>query len=79
MFLLYKFYYTGYCLYTENYRLSHQAASKQVNPTVNRPGTTQVSIRNLHRTSSSHLRILSSVTVRVSRLMIATQQVNGKI
>jgi hypothetical protein len=73
MSLLYKFYYTGYYLYTENYRLSHQAASEQVNPTVNRPGTTQASIRNLHRSSSSHLRILSSLTVRVSRLMIATQ------
>jgi hypothetical protein len=43
--------------------------------TGNRPGVTQASRRNLHRSSSSHLQILSSVTARVSRHMIATQQV----
>jgi hypothetical protein len=41
-------------------------------PTGNRPGATQASRRNLHHSSSSHLQLLSSVTARVSRLMVAT-------
>jgi hypothetical protein len=78
MSLLYKLYYTGYCLCTEGYRLSHRAALEQANPTCNRLGETQASRRNLHHSSPSHLRLLSSVTARVSRHMVATQQVNGK-
>jgi hypothetical protein len=35
----------------------------------------QASRRNLHHSSSSHLQLLSSVTARVSGLMVATQQV----
>jgi hypothetical protein len=57
------------------YRLSHRAAAVQSNPTGNRPQTTQASRRNLHRSSPSHLCLLSSVTTRISRLMVATQQV----
>jgi hypothetical protein len=34
---------------------------------------------NLHRSSPSHLYLLSSVTTRVSKLIVATQQVKGKI
>jgi hypothetical protein len=76
MSLLYKHYYMGYCLYTEDYIDS--LVKKQRNnatPTGNRPGATQASRRNLHRTRSSHLQLLSSVTARVSGLMVATQQV----
>jgi hypothetical protein len=75
MSLLYKHYYTKYCLYTEDYMDSHRAAAAHTNPTGNRPGATQASRRNLHRSSSSHLHLLSSVTARVSRLIVATQQV----
>jgi hypothetical protein len=60
-------------------RLSCRAAAEHTNPTGNRPGATQASRRNLHRSSPSHLRLLSSVTTRVSRLMVSTQQVKGKI
>jgi hypothetical protein len=38
-------------------------------------GATQASRRNLHHRRSSHLQLMSSVTTRVSRLMVATQQV----
>jgi hypothetical protein len=59
-------------------RLSHRAAMEYTNPTGNRPGATQASTRNLHHSSPSHLRLLSSVIARVSRLIVATQQVKGK-
>jgi hypothetical protein len=70
-----NFYYKGYCLYTEDYRYSHRAAAEQSNPIGNRPGVTQAPRRNLHRSSPSHLCLLSGVTTRVNRLMVATQQV----
>jgi hypothetical protein len=74
MSLLYEHYYTKYYLYTEDYidSLIEQQRNTPI-PTGNRPGATQASRRNLHRSSSSHLQLLSSVTARVSRLMIATQ------
>jgi hypothetical protein len=59
-------------------RLSRRAAVEHTNPKGNRPGSTQASRRNLHCSSPSHLHLLSSVTTRVSRLMVATQQVKGK-
>jgi hypothetical protein len=73
MSLLYKLYYTRYFLYTEDYRLSYGAAAEYTNPTGNRPGAMHTSRRSLHRRSPSHIHLLSSVTARVSRLMIATQ------
>jgi hypothetical protein len=57
------------------YRLSRRAAAEQSNHTGNRPGATQAPRRNLHRHSPSHICLLSSVTARVSRLIVATQQV----
>jgi hypothetical protein len=46
--------------------------------TGNRQGAVHASRRNLHRRSSSLLQLLSSVTTRVSRLTIVTQQVKRK-
>jgi hypothetical protein len=73
-------YYTNFItqvlsLHGRLYRLSHQAAAEQSNPTGNRPGVMQAPRRNFHRSSPSHLCLLSSVTATVSRLMVATQQV----
>jgi hypothetical protein len=62
-------------LHRRLYRLSHRSAAEHTNPTGNRPGATQASRRNLHRSNSSCLQLLSSVTARGSRLMVATQQV----
>jgi hypothetical protein len=59
-------------------RFSHRAAVEHSNPTGNRPGATYASRRNLHQRSPSHLQLLSSVTARMSRLMVATQQVKQK-
>jgi hypothetical protein len=76
MSLLYKHYYMGYCLYTEDYIDS--LVKQQWNTTIpigNRSGVTQASRRNLHCSSSSHLQLLSSVTATMCRLMVATQQV----
>jgi hypothetical protein len=70
-----NFYYKGYCLYTEDYRLSHRAAAEQSNPHRQSVGAMHAPRRNLHCSSSSHLCLLSSITARVSRLMVATQQV----
>jgi hypothetical protein len=74
--LLYKLYYMKYYLYTEDYidSLVEQQRSTPI-PTGNRPVATHASRRNLHCSSSFHLQLLSSVTTRVSRLMVATQQV----
>jgi hypothetical protein len=81
----------NHCLYYKNFitwnivftrrlgRVSHWAVAKHTNPTSNRPGATLASRRILHRTSPSHLQLLSSITRRVSRLMVATQQVKEKI
>jgi hypothetical protein len=76
MSLLYKHYYRKYSLYTEDYidSLIEQQRNTPI-PTGNRPGATQASRRNLHHSSSSHLQLLSSITARVSRLMVDTQQV----
>jgi hypothetical protein len=52
---------------------SHRVAAEQANPTGNQPGATYASRRSLHHRSPSHLRLLSSVTARVSRFMVATQ------
>jgi hypothetical protein len=70
---LYKHYYTGYYLYTEDYidSLIEQQRNTPI-PTGNQLGATQASKRNLRRSSSSRLQLLSSVTARVSRLMVAT-------
>jgi hypothetical protein len=57
------------------YQHSHRAAAEQSNLTDNRLGATQAPRRNLHHSSPSHLCLLSSVTARVSRLMVTTQQV----
>jgi hypothetical protein len=74
--LLYKLLLHGILsLHGRLYRLSHRAIAEQSNPTGNRPGATQAPRRNLHRSSPSHLRLVSSFTARVSRLMVATQQV----
>jgi hypothetical protein len=76
MSLLYKHYYMKYYLYTEDYidSLVEQQRITPI-PTGNRPVATQASKRNLHRSSSFHLQLPSNVTARVSRLMVATQQV----
>jgi hypothetical protein len=76
MSLLNKYYYTIYCLYIEDYidSLVEQQQNTPI-PTGNRPVATQASRRNLHQSSSFHLQLLSSVTARVSRLKVATQQV----
>jgi hypothetical protein len=60
------------------YRLFYRAAAKHTNPTGNRSGATQAYRINLRHSSSSHLHLLSNVTARVTRLMVATQKVNGK-
>jgi hypothetical protein len=75
MSLLYKHYYMKYCLYTEVYIDS--LVEQEWNTPSHRQstGATQASRRNLHRSSPSHLQLLSNVTARVSRLMVATQQV----
>jgi hypothetical protein len=80
MSLLYKHYYTKYYLYTEDYidSLVEQQRSTPI-PTGNRPVAMQASRRNLHRSSSFHLQLMSSVTARVSRLIVATQQVYENI
>jgi hypothetical protein len=39
---------------------------------------TEKTISTLSSSSTSHLHLLSSVTTRMSRLMVATQQVKGK-
>jgi hypothetical protein len=76
MSLLYKLLLQGILsLQGRLYRLSHRAATEQSNPTGNRPGAMQAPRRNLHLSSPSHICLLSSITTRVSRLMIATQQV----
>jgi hypothetical protein len=76
MSLLYKHYYTKYYLYTEDYidSLVEQQWSTPI-PTGNRMMATEASRRNLHRSSLFHLQLLSSVTAKVSRFMVATQQV----
>jgi hypothetical protein len=58
--------------------LSHRAAAEHTNSTGNRPGATHASRRSLHHRSPYHLQLLSSVTARVSRLMVATKHVKGK-
>jgi hypothetical protein len=65
-------------LHRRLYWHSRRAAAEHANHIGNQPGATQASRRNLHHRSPSHLRLLSSVTARVSRLMVATQQVKGK-
>jgi hypothetical protein len=65
-------------LHRRLYRLSHQAAAEQSNSTGNQPWATQASRRNLHHRNPYHLQLLSSVTTRVSSLMVATQQVKEK-
>jgi hypothetical protein len=52
---------------------------ENANPTGNRPGATQASKRNLHHSSPSHFQFLSSVTAMLSRLMVAIQEVKGKL
>jgi hypothetical protein len=76
MSLLNKYYYMIYCLYTEDYidSLIEQQWNTPIPQAIDR-GATQASRRNLHHRSSFHLQLLSSVTTRVSRLMVATQQV----
>jgi hypothetical protein len=59
-------------LHRKLYRHSHRAATEQANPTGNRPGAMHASRRSLYHRSSSHLRLLSSVTARVSRLIVVT-------
>jgi hypothetical protein len=80
----------NHCLYYINFitrnifftrrlgRLSRRATAQHTNPTGNRPRETLASRRSLHHKSLSHLQLLSSVIARVSRLMVATQQVMGK-
>jgi hypothetical protein len=58
-------------------RLSRQAAVEYTNPTCNRLEVTQASRGNLHHKTPYCLQLLGSVTTRVSRLMVTTQQVNG--
>jgi hypothetical protein len=79
MSLLYKLYYTKYCLYIEDYinSLVEQQRNKPTPQAID-PGATQASKRILQCSSPSHLRLLSRVTARVSRLMVATQQVKGE-
>jgi hypothetical protein len=77
--LLFKFITRLLTLHRRQCRLSHQAIAEHTNPTSNRPGATQVFRRNLHRRSPYCLQLLSSVTTRVNRLMVATQQVKEKI
>jgi hypothetical protein len=76
MSLLYKHYYTGYCLDTKDYidYLVEQQQNTPI-PTGNRPGATQASRINIHHSSSSNLQLLSSITTWVSRLVVATWQV----
>jgi hypothetical protein len=74
MYLLYKYYYTRYCLYTEDYIDSRRVAAEHTHPTGNQLGATQASRRNLHHSSSSHLQLLNNITARLSRVMVATQQ-----
>jgi hypothetical protein len=68
-----------YCLYKKDYIDSLIEQQRKLQPHRQSTGATQASRRNLHHSSSSHLHPLSSVTVRMSRLMVATQQVKGKI
>jgi hypothetical protein len=70
-----------YMILTLQKRLCHvsrHVAVKNSSPTGNRPGATYASRRNLHHRSPSHIHLLSSGTTRVSRLMVATQEVKGK-
>jgi hypothetical protein len=55
----------------------HWATAEGSHSTCNRQGAVHASRRNLHHWSPS-LQLLSSVTARMSRLMVATQQVKRK-
>jgi hypothetical protein len=79
MSLLYKLYYMNIIFTKKTISTLLSSSSGNSNPIGNRPGATQASRRNLHHSSSSHLHLLSSVTARVSRLMVATEQVKGKL
>jgi hypothetical protein len=78
MSLLYKIYYMEYCLYKKTISTLSSSGSGNSNPTSNRTMATQAFRRNLHHSSSSHLCLLSSLTARVSGLMVATLQVKEK-
>jgi hypothetical protein len=79
MSLLYKLYYTNIVFTKKTISTLLSSSSGNSNPIVNRQGATQASRRNLSHSSSSYLHLLSSVTARVSRLMVATEQVKGKL
>jgi hypothetical protein len=78
MSLFYKLYYMNIVFKEKTISTLSLSSSGNSNPTGNRPEATQASRINLHHKSPSHLQLLSSVTARVSRLMIATQQVKKK-
>jgi hypothetical protein len=75
MSLVYKYYYTRYYLYTEDY--INSLVEQQWNTPIHRQSTRGNTSfkKNLHHSSSSHLQLMSSVTGRVSRLMVVIQQV----
>jgi hypothetical protein len=78
MSLLYKFYYTNIVLTEKTILTLSSSSSGTIQHHRQTTGGTQASRRNLDYSSPSHLRLLSSVTTMVSRLMVATQQVKGK-
>jgi hypothetical protein len=78
MSLLYKLYYKNIVFTKKTILTLSSSSNGNSNPIGNQPEETQAYRINLHRRSPYHLQLLSSVTARVSRLIVATQQMNGK-
>jgi hypothetical protein len=78
MSLFYKLYYMNIVFTKKTILTLSSSSSGNSNPTGNRSGAMQASRINLYHRTPYHLQLLSSVIARVSRLMVATQQVNGK-
>jgi hypothetical protein len=75
MSLFYKLYYMNIVFTEKTISTLSSSSSENSNPIGNKPGATLASRSILPRRSPSHLHLLSRFTARVSRHMVATQQV----
>jgi hypothetical protein len=80
MYLLYKLYYTNIIFIEKTIidSLTEQQRNTLTPHAIDR-GAMQASRRIHHQSSPYHLQLLSSVTARMSRLMVATQQMKENI
>jgi hypothetical protein len=78
MSLLYKLYYIDIVFTQKTISTLSSSSSGTIQPHRQTIGATQASKRNLRHRNPYLLQLLSSVTTRVSRLMVASQQVKGK-